>query len=162
MSMNVKKENFVEYTAWLSMKSRCYNPKNASYKLYGGRGVTVCDEWRGSFRAFLEHLGPRPDGMSLDRIDSNGNYEPGNVRWADWRTQSRNKKNNHMITYDGRTMCVTDWAKESPVSQSCISSRIFAGWTPEEAITTPNQNEKGLKMRRLKDGKLTRRPTEGR
>jgi hypothetical protein len=80
-----------EYRAWQNMKQRCFNPKDVSYARYGGRGITVCQRWLDSFAAFLEDVGPRPDpSLSLDRIDADGHYEPGNVRWADRSTQARN------------------------------------------------------------------------
>lgn len=83
-----------EYSSWRSMIGRCYLPCMSSYPSYGGRGITVCDEWRGKggFLKFLNHVGPRPYGKTLDRIDSNGNYEPGNVRWATPKEQSSNRR----------------------------------------------------------------------
>lgn len=80
------------YISWRSMNSRCHNPKARGYEFWGGRGISVCDEWRDSFSAFHEYMGDRPEGMSLDRIDNNGNYEPGNVRWATTAEQNRNKR----------------------------------------------------------------------
>jgi hypothetical protein len=82
-----------EYYAWTSMRSRCANPRNASYAAYGGRGISVCREWNRSFESFLDHVGPRPSPKhSLDRINVNGNYEPGNVRWATAKQQTKNRR----------------------------------------------------------------------
>ena len=81
-----------EYAAWRGMKSRCLNPNRPNYADYGGRGIAVCDRWLESFENFLADMGPRPAGMSLDRIDVNGNYEPGNCRWLDATTQQYNKR----------------------------------------------------------------------
>jgi len=81
-----------EYDAWDSAKKRCFNPRHAAYRYYGGRGITMCEEWRSSFEAFLAHIGPCPPGLTLDRIDNNGNYEPGNVRWATWKQQVANRR----------------------------------------------------------------------
>ena len=83
-----------EYQAWVNMRARCYNPSATQYADYGGRGIQVCEEWRDSFSAFYESLGPRPDGTSLDRIDNSGNYTPANCRWADRATQNANKRRN--------------------------------------------------------------------
>jgi hypothetical protein len=81
-----------EYAAWHNMIQRCTRPNHAAWKDYGGRGISVCDEWMASFEVFIAHVGPRPDGMSIDRINNDGNYEPGNVRWATKRTQSNNQR----------------------------------------------------------------------
>lgn len=84
------------YCLWLRIRRRCHNPKAHNYKWYGGRGIQVCEEWRhdaGAFIAYIEkHLGPRPDGMSLDRVDNDKNYEPGNIRWATAAEQARNRR----------------------------------------------------------------------
>jgi hypothetical protein len=82
-----------EYIAWANMLQRCHNPRNPTYARYGACGVVVCDNWRRSFTAFLEDVGPRPTRRhTLDRIDNEGNYEPGNVRWATWKVQSNNRR----------------------------------------------------------------------
>ena len=81
-----------EYSSWQSMINRCTNPNYQHYQHYGEKGIAVCEEWRASFEAFYLHIGPRPVGYTLDRIDPSGNYEPGNVRWADSKEQSRNRR----------------------------------------------------------------------
>lgn len=87
-----------EYTAWAEIKRRCYNPKSSDYKYWGGKGITMCNEWQKDFLSFYNHIGPRPaDNYSVDRIDSNRNYEPGNVKWSTKEEQSNNRvmlKNN--------------------------------------------------------------------
>lgn len=80
------------YISWTMMLQRCYNPHTAGYHRYGGRGIAVCDSWRHSFESFLSDMGERPEGTSIDRINSDGNYEPSNCRWADRKTQQRHMK----------------------------------------------------------------------
>jgi hypothetical protein len=85
-----------EYRAWRDMKERCYNPKKQSYPWYGGKGVTVCDRWLNSFAAFLSDMGPCPRGLTLDRKDPHGDYEPSNCRWATWDVQHENTRKRHL------------------------------------------------------------------
>jgi len=93
------------------MIGRCYRPRNHRYAWYGGRGIRVCDRWRTSFEAFLADVGPRPTPRhSLDRIDNDGDYEPGNVRWATSFEQSRNRRNVKLYTHDGETLTLSEWA----------------------------------------------------
>lgn len=130
-----------EYHIWSGMKARCLNPKNKGYPRYGGRGITVCQEWIDSFEAFLAHIGPIPqDGKmySLDRIVSTKNYEPGNVRWSTKEVQANNTKSNVFITAFGRTQTIAQWAKERGIDRKAITTRIrLLGWTPERALTEP-------------------------
>jgi hypothetical protein len=120
------------YTACRAAKARCENPKHRAYKDYGGRGVRFLFT---SFEQFYAELGDPPPGMSLDRIDNNGHYEPGNVRWAAPREQQNNKRNNHQLTALGRTQTIADWARETGFSKITIRGRIKRGWPPERALT---------------------------
>ena len=124
---------------WSAMKQRCYNPKNKKYRLYGALGVTVCDLWRNSFKNFITYMGPRPGpGYSIDRYPNKaGNYEPGNCRWATRVQQQQNTSKNRMVTYEGRTQCLREWAKEIGMGEKTLSYRLDAGWSVHDALTTP-------------------------
>jgi len=127
-----------EYNAWWHIKDRCSNPKAANYQRYGGRGITVADEWLDNFQAFYDHVGPRPSAEhSLDRLDVNGNYEPGNVRWATPVEQARNRRNNILATLNGETKCLAEWCNLLGVKHGTMMNRIQKGWSPERALLTP-------------------------
>src|SRR3990167_9691355 len=103
----------VEYRTWKNIVSRCINPNASKYAEYGGRGIKVCDRWRESFATFLSDVGERPSRKhTIERDDNERDYEPGNVRWATRAEQARNKRNNRWLTFQGTTLCVTDWAKK--------------------------------------------------
>lgn len=123
-----------QYVAWQLMIDRCHNPNSHAYSYYGARGIKVCPEWRGDYGAFYAHVGERPDSMSLDRINNNGNYEPGNVRWADRCTQARNTRANRLITVRGKTQTLMAWAEASGIAREKISARLNRGWAPERAV----------------------------
>lgn len=126
------------YQAWRSMKKRCYQPKNAAFAYHGARGIAVCERWRDNFRNFLEDMGECPEGHSLDRYpDNDGNYEPGNCRWATPKEQGRNKRNNTMLVAFGRSQPLSAWAEEFGIGPTNISGRIKRGWPVDKAISTP-------------------------
>ena len=123
------------YKAWVSMKQRTTNPKNRDSKSYSGRGISVCDRWLNSFEFFLEDMGERPVGRSLDRIDNSKGYEPGNCRWADAKTQCRNRRSNRILTIDGGSRCMVEWAEQHGAAKlGAIKSRLRLGWTEKEAV----------------------------
>ena len=126
-----------EYSMWCAIKARCFNPKNKAFRYYGGRGITMCEEWRNDFPAFLAYVGRRPNGMTLDRIDNNRNYEPGNVRWAALMDQLSNRSNTHLIEYNGEKMMVSQWAKKLGMNHRTLKARIQRGWSIESAFTRP-------------------------
>lgn len=133
-------ERTAEYTAWSSMKSRCYLPSYHNYNRYGGRGITVCDRWLESFQKFLEDIGEKPSAShSLDRIDNDGNYEPGNCRWATKKEQSNNRGTNKLVTAFGETKSMPEWLADPRcvVNYGQLQGRLFLGTAPEEAITKP-------------------------
>lgn len=128
-----------EYGAWSSMRGRCFNPTRPNYADYGGRGITVCARWADSFDNFLADMGSCPDETySLDRIDNDGDYGPGNCRWATRAEQANNTRANHFLTYAGRTQTLSQWATERGLRKETLSSRIGRlGWPVEKALTTP-------------------------
>lgn len=117
-----------EYWAWTNMIARCTNPEHKEWHNYGARGITVCGEWRNSFVAFLVALGRKTSPEhSLDRIDNNGNYEPGNVRWATKREQLRNTRRNRLVTFNGNTQCIKDMAKQLGTTYQTLQYRLKRG-----------------------------------
>lgn len=117
-----------EYTAWCGLKSRCINAKNTAFKHYGGRGITVCNRWLESYEYFLEDMGRAPSPLhSIDRIDTNGNYEPSNCRWATWHEQAGNRNNNIIIEIEDRRMNLTEWCRELKLNRNSIVSKIRRG-----------------------------------
>jgi hypothetical protein len=122
----------------MAMIQRCTNSNNAKYVTYGGVGITVCERWRDNFVNFLEDMGERPDGHTLDRFpNKRGNYEPGNCRWANIEEQQQNLSNNRMITSGGKTMCASQWARELGAMPSVILYRINKGWSHDDAVSVP-------------------------
>ena len=124
----------VEHLAWRNMLTRCYYDKCDHYGAYGGRGITVCNRWR-SYENFLADLGRKPDGFTLERIDTNKSYEPSNCKWATWHDQHRNRRSNHNITINGETMILTDWCRRYGKNISTVSGRLSRGWSELDALT---------------------------
>jgi hypothetical protein len=132
-----------EYTAWAHMLGRCYRPTDEHYDRYGGRGITVCERWH-SFENFYADMGPKPSPLhEIDRIDNDGNYEPGNVRWATKQQQSRNRSTNRIIEFGGRKLTLIEWSEISGVNRKTISDRLDAGWPTEKALTQPPRTRQG-------------------
>ena len=122
------------YNSWAAMKFRCLNEHHVAYKSYGGRGITICQRWHDSFENFLEDMGERPLGYSLDRIDPDGNYEPGNCRWATARIQGNNRRSNRFLNSDGITLTLSEWADVTALKKSTIRERLKRGWSLEQAL----------------------------
>jgi hypothetical protein len=128
--------NTPEFRAWTQMLYRCLNVRCAHYRHYGGRGITVCARWMASFENFLADVGERPSAdYSLDRKDNDGPYAPGNVRWATPTQQANNRRVNHRLTYDGKTMTISEWAAHIGISRESLRGRLKLGWSVEEAVT---------------------------
>lgn len=124
------------YKTWHSMKNRCLNEKDPEYHNYGGRGIKVCDRWM-TVENFIADMGERPPGLEIDRINNDGNYEPGNCRWANRSEQLNNTRRTHKLTYEGKTLSLTEWAKSLNMPFCRLQSRIKRGWPIERALTTP-------------------------
>lgn len=129
--------NSAEYRIWHTMKERCLNPNATGYAHWGGRGITICPKWCDDYRAFLADVGRRPGpGYSIDRIDNERGYEPGNVRWSTVKEQARNRRSNRLLTFNGETKCVAEWAEAVGLTSDCLLQRVVAGWSTERALTT--------------------------
>lgn len=124
---------------WSTMKQRCLNPKCKKWPIYGGRGIKICPRWM-VFSNFLDDMGERPDGLTLDRKDTNGNYEPSNCRWATPKQQSHNMRKNRWFTVNGHYGCMSDLAKLFGVSASLIHYRLSHGWSVDDAFLTRPQS----------------------
>lgn len=118
------KSNTPEFNIWVKMRQRCLNPNVSDYDNYGGRGISICSRWN-TFEAFIADMGPRPDtDFTLDRIDVNGNYSPENCRWANWNTQQRNRRNNRLVVYQGRTVTMAEAVEISGRTRATVAIRL--------------------------------------
>lgn len=159
-----KKKNLIpEYELWISMKQRCENPKNKNYKYYGGRGIKVCDRWKGKsgFKHFTEDVGPRPSkNHTLDRFpDKNGNYEPTNVRWATKKEQGGNTRKNTWLEFNGEKKILSEWARYYGVTNTFIC-RLLQKKTPDEVFAYCEQirltGGKPAQTKKIKPEKMKR------
>ena len=132
------------YHVWETMRLRCNSPKNHKYYMYGARGIKVCDEWNNDFLKFKEWAlnNGYSKGLSLDRIDNNGNYSPDNCRWATRKQQQRNRRNNVIITYNGKTQTLIEWSEELNMSYKALRERYRSGWDINKIFNTPVQIRK--------------------
>ena len=124
------------YRSWQQMRGRCENKSHHKYSIYGGKGIRVCDRWA-KFENFLLDMGERPEKTSIGRIDNNGDYCKNNCRWESAKQQMRNTSYTRLITYNGETLCQTDWAKKIGLAPHTLVARVKRGWTPEAIVTTP-------------------------
>lgn len=127
-----------EYNSWISMRLRCHDPKNIGFEHYGARGITVCQRWREDFDAFVDDMGLRPQGTTIDREDPEGNYEPGNCRWRTAEFQNRNKRTTPQRELNGEAKTLAEWARERGVGRETAALRIKDGVSLERALdSTP-------------------------
>lgn len=132
-----------EYSSWKGMRDRCYRKKCKDYPRYGGRGIGVYREWLISFAAFLRDMGSRPSpDHSLDRIDSNGDYAPGNVRWANHLEQQNNRRDNRAVTINGETLTIAQWARRIGIGHASMRRRILCGWTDDRLLLPPKHTQR--------------------
>lgn len=138
-TLNAKSKT-TEYRTWRSMLQRCNNPRRPEYPRYGGRGIKVCERWH-IFDNFLSDMGPKPSAdLSIERINNDKGYEPGNCCWATAYTQTRNRDSgNRFITFNGKTLMVTEWARSIGLSPAGMYNRLRRGWLLTDALTTPLQ-----------------------
>jgi hypothetical protein len=127
-----------EYRIWYAIKERCNNPNSKAYPDYGMRGIAICEKWEHDFVAFISDVGRRPSKeYTLDRIDNDGNYEPGNVRWATRIEQANNKRTSILVTYKGQTKPLPVWCRELGIRYTLIKDRLWHKWPIERAFETP-------------------------
>jgi hypothetical protein len=130
-------EFLLTYMSWLSMTQRCNYPGREDFDRYKGRGIAICTRWK-KFENFIEDMGPRPaKNLTLDRADKDGNYEPGNCRWATAKQQANNTCQTKMITSEGKTQSVSEWAREKHLVVSTLSYRLRTGWPVTDALNAP-------------------------
>lgn len=135
------------YRIWTGMKQRCLNQNSESYADYGGRGITVCNEWANDFQVFYDWavLNGYSDKLSIDRINPNGNYEPSNCRWATMREQERNKRTNRMVLDNGAEIVLKDYCEKYGLPYRMILKRLLRGWELSDAIMIPSLRATGGK-----------------
>ena len=132
------------YKIWRGMHSRCCTPSATGYKNYGGKGIKVCSRW-GMFENFYADMGDVALGMSIERVDSFGDYEPGNCKWATRKEQNRNQFDIPLYTFQGKTQCLTAWAEDVGASFGSLKARINRGWSIERTLCTPIRSHKEYK-----------------
>ena len=128
--------NSPTFNTWAGMIQRCYYAKHVKFADYGGAGIEVDPRWH-TFSNFLADMGEKPDGHSIERLDSRRNYWLGNCIWLPAQLQQKNRKNSRMVTYRFRTMCIRDWEKELGWKQNTLRGRLDRGWSVDKAMTTP-------------------------
>ena len=135
------KKGTPEYSVWALMRDRCNNPNNKKFDYYGGKGVSVCERWD-DFTLFLDDMGHRPSRLhTIDRIDSGGNYDPDNCKWSTRKEQVRNRSNTKMLTVDGATKPMAEWAEIYEIPYQVVNKRVWRGWDHKRALTQKIKGE---------------------
>lgn len=142
------------YRIYYGIRRRCYNKHEEAYKNYGGRGIVMCDEWKNSVEKFYEWAiaSGYKEGLSIDRIDNNGNYSPENCRWVDKKLQANNRRTNVVYSMNGKTMNLSQWCNEYNMKYFTVRARLNKGWTFEDAISFKRD---ARKVKRIKDERHT-------
>lgn len=145
------------YMIWALMKQRCGNPKNPNYHHYGGRNIKVCEEWEKDYVPFYNWSMSHgyKEGLSIDRINVNGDYTPDNCRWTDWETQSNNKRDNVFMEYNGERHTLSEWSKASGIDYQKVRHRFAIGYPPEIVLYKGNLNTKPGFRKRLFDERIS-------
>lgn len=132
------KENYTLYNTWCGMKRRCFNQNYSRYKDYGGRGITICEEWL-DFDNFVDWAKENgfEIGLTIERIDNDGNYEPSNCAWITRAEQNRNRRSNKYIEYQGETKTLAEWCEKLGLKYGRVQERLASGWSVEDAFTQP-------------------------
>ena len=139
------------YTIWLRMRQRCNSPSDHAYSDYGGRGISVCCEWDADYGAFKEWAlaNGYSEKLTLDREDNDGDYCPENCRWATRKQQANNRRTNHLLTFGGKTLTLSEWGDVTGINNLTILRRIRHGWSVEDALTTPVRRHKPYGTKRV-------------
>lgn len=131
------------FSIWVNMKTRCLNPNTPSFKNYGARGITICDEWKDDFKAFYDWSMSHgySDDLTIDRIDNDGNYEPSNCRWVSMKTQCLNKSDNHIVVLNGVSKPLLSWCEDFRINYKTVRDRLHRGWSYQDALSKPVQTK---------------------
>jgi hypothetical protein len=140
------------YYIWRSMRSRCLDPNSTSYRFYGAKNISVCRRWAESYDEFFDDMGECPKNKTLDRINSAGNYEPSNCRWATMKEQQNNRRDNVFITYNNKTLSVSCWAEELGIKKTTLFRRLFVQkLSIDDAFTLPLKKDRPKKIYKKKE-----------
>lgn len=136
------RKNSPEYNAWKNMRRRCYDAKRSDFARYGGRGIRVCERWM-EFANFLADMGRRPGpSYSIERVNNDGHYEPGNCRWATKTEQARNRRSTRLVSWNGRQVSLAQACEEAGIDHDVVRARIHScGWSVERALTEPAKKQ---------------------